>query len=209
MGKKDPRVDAYIAKSAGFAKPILKHVRKVVHAGCPNVVETIKWRLPHFDYKGVMCGMAAFKSHCAFGFWKAALIFGTNETEREAMGHFGRITSISDLPDEKMLIGYVRKAAELNEKGIKAPGRTAPKKREALKIPDYFAAALNRNSKAKKTFDNFSPSHRRENIEWITDAKREGTRQQRLAASIEWLTEGKPRNWKYMPARAKVQRDRK
>ena len=197
MAAKDPRVDAYIAKSADFAKPILRYLRKVVHAGCPNVEETIKWRFPHFDYKGVMCGMAAFKSHCSFGFWKAALIFGTNETIREGMGHFGKITSISDLPDEKTLIGYVRKAAELNEKGIKAPDRGAPK-RKTLKMPDYFATALDKNSAAKKTFDNFSPSHRREYIEWITEAKREETRAKRLATTLEWLAEGKVRHWKYV-----------
>ena len=201
MGTKDPRVDAYIAKSADFAKPILKYLRNVVHAGCADVEETIKWGFPHFDYKGVMCGMAGFKDHCSFGFWKAALIFGTNETVREGMGHLGKITSLSDLPDEKTLIGYVRKAAELNEKGIKAPDRSAPKKRKTLAMPDYFAAALAKSSKAKKTFDDFSPSHRREYIEWITEAKREETRQQRLATSIRWLAEGKPRNWKYMPGR--------
>ena len=201
MGTNDPRVDAYIAKSADFAKPILKHLRKVVHAGCVNVEETIKWGFPHFDYKGVMCGMAGFKDHCSFGFWKAALIFGTNETVREGMGHLGKITSISDVPDEKTLIAYVRKAGELNEKGIKAPDRSARKKKKPLAPPAYFDAALAKNSKARKTFDDFSPSHRREYIEWITEAKRKETRQQRLATSIKWLAEGKPRNWKYMPGR--------
>jgi hypothetical protein len=131
MPKKDPRIDAYIAKSADLAKPILEHLRKVVHAGCPDVVETMKWQFPHFDHKGVMCGMAAFKQQCAFGFWKAELVFGRdNVAVREAMGHFGRITKVSDLPDETTLIGYVRKAVKLNKKKPQPP-----------KIPDYFAAA--------------------------------------------------------------------
>jgi uncharacterized protein YdeI (YjbR/CyaY-like superfamily) len=200
MATKDPRIDAYIAKSADFAKPILKHLRKVVHAGCPQVAETIKWSMPHFDYKGVMCGMAAFKEHCAFGFWKADLILDRDkQAEKSGMGSFGCIKSLKDLPGEKTLIGYVKKAAALNEAGIKAPGRTQPKKRETLPMPDYFTAALKKNAKARKTFEGFSPSHRREYIQWITEAKREETRNERLATSIKWLAEGKARNWKYMP----------
>jgi uncharacterized protein YdeI (YjbR/CyaY-like superfamily) len=200
MATKDPRIDAYIAESAEFAKPILKHLRKVVHAGCPDVVETLKWSMPHFDHKGVMCGMAAFKQHCAFGFWKADLILGQT-TERSGMGSFGTIRSLSDLPSEKTLVGYVKKAAALNEAGVKAPGRTQPKKRKPLPMPADFTATLKKNAKARKTFDDFSPSHRREYIEWITEAKREETRKERLAKSITWLAEGKARNWKYMPAK--------
>lgn len=201
MPKKDPRIDAYIAKSADFAKPILKHLRKVVHTGCPEVVETIKWSMPHFDHKGVMCGMAAFKEHCSFGFWKESLILDGTRREKGGMGSFGCIRSMADLPNEKTLIGYVKKAAALNEAGIKAPGRTQPKKRQPLEVPDYFDAALSKNAKAKKTFADFPPSKRREYIEWITEAKREETRKERLATSIRWLAEGKPRHWKYAPAK--------
>lgn len=202
MATKDPRIDAYIAKSAAFAKPILKYLRKVVHVGCPNVEETMKWSMPHFDYKGVMCGMAAFKQHCVFGFWKESLIFdGTKGAEKTAMGSFGCITSLADLPSEKTLIGYVKKAAALNEAGVKVPGRTKPKKREPIEVPDYFAAALKKNARARKTFEGFSPSHRREYLEWITEAKREETRNQRLATAVEWLTEGKARHWKYVPSK--------
>ena len=201
MATKDPRIDAYIAKSADFAKPILKHLRKVVHAGCPQVQETLKWSMPHFDHKGVMCGMAAFKEHCAFGFWKADLILDRDkQTDQKGMGSFGCIKSLSELPNEKTLIGYVKKAAALNEAGVKAP-RTPPKKRKPIAVPDYFAAALKKNAKARQTFDNFTPSHRREYLEWVTEAKREETRKERLAKSIEWLAEGKPRNWKYMPVK--------
>ena len=202
MATKDPRIDAYIAKSADFAKPILKHLRKVVHAGCPKVVETLKWSMPHFDYKGVMCGTAAFKEHCAFGFWKEALIFDRdNAAEKTAMGSFGCIRSLGDLPSEKTLIQYVKKAAALNEAGIKAPARTQPKKKEPLAVPDYFSAALRKNAKARKTFDSFPTSKRREYIDWVTGAKREETHHERLATSIKWLAEGKPRHWKYQPAK--------
>jgi uncharacterized protein YdeI (YjbR/CyaY-like superfamily) len=205
MASKDPRVDAYIAKSADFAKPILKHLRIIVHAVCPGVEETIKWQHPHFDYKGVMCGMAAFKEHCVFGFWKEALILGRDTAaEKTAMGSFGCIKSLADLPNEKTLISYVKKAAALNEAGIKAPRLTQPKKREPLSVPDYFRAALKKNVKARKTFENFAPSKQREYLEWVTEAKREETRNQRLATSIEWLAEGKPRHWKYMPVKKGV-----
>jgi len=202
MATKDPRIDAYIAKSADFAKPILKHLRKVVHAGCPEVVETLKWSMPHFDHKGVMCGMAAFKQHCAFGFWKADLIFERGErADKSGMGSFGSIKSLADLPNEKTLVGYVKKAAALNEAGIRVPGRTQPKKRAPIPVPDYFTAALKKNAKARKTFDRLPPSHRREYLEWITEAKREETRNERMATSITWLAEGKSRNWKYQPAK--------
>jgi uncharacterized protein YdeI (YjbR/CyaY-like superfamily) len=202
MGSKDPRINAYIEKSADFAKPILKHLRKVVHAGCPKVKETIKWSMPHFDYKGVMCGMAAFKEHCAFGFWKESLILNRDQSgERSGMGSFGLIKSLRDLPSEKTLIAYVKKAAALNDAGIKVPGRTQPKKREPLALPDDFSAALKKNAKARKTFEEFAPSKRREYIEWVTEAKREETRKERLGTSIKWLSEGKPRHWKYMTAK--------
>ncbi|HKP05250.1 MAG TPA: YdeI/OmpD-associated family protein [Chthoniobacterales bacterium] len=202
MATKDPRVDAYIAKSADFAKPILKHLRKIVHTGCPQVVETIKWSMPHFDYRGVMAGMGAFKEHCAFGFWKSELILPPDKNaEKTAMGSFGCIKSLADLPSDKRLIGYVKKAAALNDAGIKAPWQTTRKKKASFTVPDYFTAALKKNSKARKTFEDFSPSHRREYVEWVGEAKREETRQQRLAQSIEWLSEGKPRHWKYMPAK--------
>ena len=202
MPRRDPRIDAYIARSAGLAKPILKHLRKVVHAGCPQVEETMKWSMPHFDYKGMMCGMAAFKEHCAFGFWKSELILGPGQTEEKpGMGSFGCIKSLADLPNEKTLIACVKKAAALNDAGLKVPGRAKPKKREPLAMPDDFTAGLKKNTRARKTFEDFSPSHRREYIEWITEAKREETRRQRLATSIEWLAAGKPRNWKYTPAK--------
>ena len=199
MVTKDPRIDAYIANAAPFAQPILKHLRKIVHKACPEAQETLKWSMPHFDYKGMMCGMAGFKAHCTFGFWKASLIFeGDSLAERAAMGHFGRITRRADLPPDDVLLGYVRKAAALNEAGIKAPHRSQPKKQPApLEMPSFFAAALGRNKKAAETFATLSYSCRQEYIDWLSEAKRDATRTQRLATALGWLSEGKTRNWKY------------
>jgi uncharacterized protein YdeI (YjbR/CyaY-like superfamily) len=201
MGKKDPRVDSYIAKSADFAKPILKHIRGLVHATCPEVEETMKWSMPHFQHRGNLCYMAAFKQHCSFGFWKRSLIFQQDEnapqSEGQALGQFGRITSISDLPAEKVLIGYITEAVRLNEAGVKRPAQDKSKVKK-LVVPDYFMSALRKNKKALAVFEKFSPSHKREYVEWITEAKTEETRQRRMATALEWMAEGKPRNWKYM-----------
>jgi uncharacterized protein YdeI (YjbR/CyaY-like superfamily) len=196
VGKQDPRVDAYIAKSAPFSQPILDHLRRVVHAACPAVEETIKWGFPHFMYKGMLGSMAAFKQHCAFGFWhkgmKAALSGGK---PRQAMGQLGRITSLADLPKDAVLKRYIKQAMKLNDAGVKVPVvRSAPK---TVKVPAVVMAALRRNKQALGTFEALSPSHRREYLEWIADAKREETRTKRLATMLEWLAEGKSRNWKY------------
>ena len=202
MPKKDPRVDACIAKSAPFAQPILKHIRKLVHAGCPDVEETIKWQFPSFMYKGMLCGMAAFKNHCTFGFWKHELIFGKDKPgangEERGMGQFGRITSLSDLPEDNVLLGYIKEAARLNDEGVKVPSRAKPKKKAQLVVPDYFMKELKRNKKALATFEGFSYSHKKEYTEWITEAKAEDTRQRRLETAVQWIAEGKARNWKYM-----------
>lgn len=199
MGTRDPRVDAYIANSADFAKPILTHLREVVHAACPEVEETLKWSTPYFMYKGMLCGMASFKQHCAFSFWKGSLIVDrSGKSVDEAMGQFGRITRISDLPSTKILIGYIKEAMRLNEAGIKSPTRSQPKSKKELAVPDYLTAALKMNKKALATFESFSPRHQREYVEWITEAKGEDTRKRRLETAIGWMAEGKPRNWKYM-----------
>ena len=195
MGKRDPRVDAYIAKSAEFARPILTRLREIVHSACPEVQETMKWSSPHFDYQGPMCGMAAFKEHCAFGFWKGSLI--VENASDEAMGQLGRITRIGDLPPKKTLTAWVRKAMKLNEEGVKAPRDPKPKKAEA-KVPEDLRKALTRNARARAAFEGLSPSHRREYVEWIEEAKRAETRARRLTTAVEWMAEGKSRNWKYM-----------
>jgi len=198
MGKKDPRVDTYIAQSADFAKPILIHLRELVHAACPDVEETLKWRMPAFMHHGIMCGMAAFKEHAAFNIWKGSLIVGS-DGDRAAMGQFGRITKLSDLPSKKILMGYIKQAMALNEAGVKTPKIRKPGlvRKPTAKTPPDLAAALTRNAKARATFDGFSPSKRKEYVEWIVDAKRDETRQRRISEAVGMLAEGKTRNWKY------------
>jgi uncharacterized protein YdeI (YjbR/CyaY-like superfamily) len=194
MAKKDPRVDGYIKKAQPFARPILKHLRTLVHRGCPDIEETIKWRMPFFDRNGIVCFMAAFKEHCAFGFWKGELLFG-KEAEG-AMGHFGRITSMKELPSDWEIVGCVKKAAELNERGVQKKRSTL--RRRKLTVPSDLKAALAKNAKARKTFERFSYSHKKEYIDWIASAKRDETRQRRLKTAMQWLSQGKVQNWKYV-----------
>lgn len=203
MGTRDPRVDTYIETSAPFARPILTHIREVVHDACPEVEETLKWRFPHFMYRGMLCSMASFKKHCAFGFWKSALVFGEHGNDSSnAMGQFGRIESLDDLPSRAILIGYIRKAMRLNEEGVSKSTPSAAKtksgKKAPLVIPNDLQSALRHNSAARTAFANFSPSQQRDYVEWLTEAKREETRKRRLATAIEWISEGKTRNWKYI-----------
>ena len=201
MEQYDPRVDAYIEKSAAFAKPILIHIREVVHAASPLIVETIKWGMPFFLYKGQICQMAAFKEHCAFGFWKASQLEDPNgflKIGEEGAGSFGRINSIVDLPSDEVIKLFVLQVIEKNESGIKPQIiKKTPAEKKELVVPDYFEALLNENPIAKAAFDKFSYSHRNEYLEWIIEAKTAPTRQKRLQTTMEWLTEGKPRNWKY------------
>ena len=200
MPKKDPRVDAYIKKAQPFAQPILTHIRKVVLAAVPGVEETMKWSSPHFDYKGIFCGMAAFKQHATFGFWKAALLAEQLPKSGDTINpanQFGKLTSISDLPGDKELTRIIKIAAKLNDDGVKAPPmRKGP--RPALKAPADLLAALSKNKAAKATFDNFPPGQRREYISWVIEAKQAATRDSRIKTAVEWMAEGKPRNWKYM-----------
>jgi uncharacterized protein YdeI (YjbR/CyaY-like superfamily) len=154
--------------------------------------------MPAFSHHGILCNMAAFKQHASFGFWKHALIVKQGDAKREeAMGSFGRITKLADLPSKKELTGYIREAMRLNEEGVKVPKKPKPKTPAAVAVPADLTAALTRDAKAKAAFAAFSPSHRREYTEWITEAKRPETRAKRLATTIEWLREGKHRNWKY------------
>lgn len=195
MGKRDPRVDMYIASSADFAKPILRHIRTLVHEACPQVEETMKWGMPHFEDEGILCGMASFKEHCAFHLWKGSLIVG--DGPREAMGQFGRITKVSDLPSKKILTGYIKQVMKLRENGVKNPARSKPKKRASLVVPIELASALKKNKKAAAAFKGFPPSHKREYADWISEAKREETRKRRVDTAVEWMAEGKSRTWKY------------
>ena len=198
MGTRDPRFDAYIEKAAPFARPVLSHLRETVHAACPEVVEEWKWSSPHFTYKGrPLAHMAAFKQHCGFGFWKGSLVVDADDTQRHAAGQFGRITSLDDLPPDDVLTCYIHQSMRLNESGAKAPPRPNKHPRPELATPGDLAAALARNPAGQAAFDGFSPSQRREYVEWITGARSEATRAKRLEQAVEWMSEGKIRHWKY------------
>lgn len=196
------RIDAYIAKSADFARPILTHIRKLIHKACPDVTETVKWSMPFFEYNGVIiCNMAAFKQHCAFGFWNASQLKDPEGIlqikDRKAMGHLDRITSLKDLPADKIMVAYIKEAAQLIKDGKNVPARVKKAPKAELPMPAVLTAALKKNKKAQAVFEAFPPGHRREYIEWISEARTDVTRDKRVATTLEWLIEGKNRNWKY------------
>jgi uncharacterized protein YdeI (YjbR/CyaY-like superfamily) len=197
-GARDPRIDAYIKRAAPFARPILTHLREVVHAACPEVEETIKWGMPMFTHHGILCFMAAFKQHAGFGFWKGSKVVDDREEQAgTAMGQFGRLTEVEQLPSRRSLEAYVRKAMRLNEAGDTGTPKPRKQPKAAPRTPAALSAALARNAKARTTWQGFSPGHRRAYVEWIAEAKRLETRARRIATSIEWLAAGKPHNWKY------------
>lgn len=202
MKTKDERIDLYISKSAEFAKPILLHLRELIHTTCPDVQETIKWSFASFDYKGPMCSMASFKQHCAFGFWKASLMkdktLVANAESESSMGHYGKIKSLKDLPPDKKIIAHIKEAMLLNDKGIKLPPRKVTTAKKEIVVPDYFLKLLKKNKKAFAAFENFSPSHKREYVEWLTEAKTDETKNRRMETAMDWMSEGKSRNWKYI-----------
>lgn len=203
MSVYDPRVDAYIEKSAAFAQPILNHLRDLIHTHCPDVVETIKWGFPHFEYnKRAQFYIAAFKQHCAFGFWLASIMADPHGIlqieERTSMGALGKIESIKDLPSDKIMKDYIKQSMKLTDEGVKKVAKpSAKEKATEIEVPDYFMAELKKNKKALAVFEKFAPSHRKEYLEWITSAKREETRNKRIVEAIEWMVEGKSRHWKY------------
>jgi uncharacterized protein YdeI (YjbR/CyaY-like superfamily) len=199
MANTSPQVDAYIAKSAAFAQPILIKLRALFHRACPGIEEKLKWGVPSFEYKGMVGGMAAFNKHLTWGLWKAKLLNDPRGILNDHAGSMGggKITDVSQLPSDKLILDLIRQAVQLNEQGVKLP-RPESKKRPPPKTPPDLAGALRKNAKASATFEAFSPSHKREYIEWITEAKQDETRQRRLKQAIDWLAQGKPRNWKYM-----------
>jgi uncharacterized protein YdeI (YjbR/CyaY-like superfamily) len=200
MEKYDSRVDAYIAKSADFAKPVLEYIRDIIHEAAPMIDETIKWGFPFFDYKGPVCQMAAFKQHLAFGFWKASLLNDPAKVIKQgdaSAGSLGRITSIADLPSKEILINLIQQAIAINEKGEKVAKKPVPAERAKLETPQYFVDLLAKDPKAISEFNRFSPSQKREYAEWITEAKTDATREKRMETALEWIAEGKTRNWKY------------
>ena len=200
----DPRVDAYIEKAAPFAQPILAHLRKLMHQACPRAGESIKWGMPFFIQQGViLASMAAFKQHCAFGFWGKEMrkvLAKDGLKSSDAMGSLGRITGAKTLPGDRTLLTYMSQAASLVESGERTKSIDRPKKsaKKIVLVPEELTAALKRNKMAAKVFSEFSPSGKREYALWIADAKRSETREKRVKQAIEWIAQGKPRNWKYM-----------
>jgi uncharacterized protein YdeI (YjbR/CyaY-like superfamily) len=198
MSNRNPAFDTYIAKSADFARPILERLRKLFHQACPEIQETMKWSFPHFEYKGVVGSMAAFKQHVSFGFWKSKIMNDPHKLFEQvgntAMGA-SKLTDVSQLPSDKILLQYIREAVKLNEMEVKVVREK--KDKPELVVPDYFLNAVKKNKKALQAFNNFSPSHKREYVEWVVEAKQESTRARRLAQAIEWIAVGKSRNWKY------------
>lgn len=202
MATRDPLHELYIANAQPFAQPVLKHIRKLVHRACPDVVETMKWSFPHFDYHGkILCSMAAFKQHAVLNFWLSNDIMALKpylvvEGAAKAMGQLGKLTAVKDLPPDNVLLQALEEAMALIDAGTslkKAP----PQKAVELPVPDALKKALAKNKTARAAFEKFPPSHRKEYIQWITDAKTPATRDKRIATTLEWLTEGKSRNWKY------------
>ena len=193
---RDPRIDAYIAKAAPFARPILEHVRARVHAVVPSVEETLKWSAPGFTLDGkILLMMAAFKAHAALNFWRGQEIRGS-EASGDAMGQFGKLTFVNDLPPDAQFDELIREAARLAATAP-APRKTKHEPKSAPNLHPEFAAALKSNPKAKATLDSFPPSAQRDYLEWIADAKQDSTRAKRIATAVEWLAEGKRRHWKY------------
>ncbi len=207
MAKKEKRVDAYIAQSADFAQAILKHFRTLVHNTCPKLEEKIKWGFPHFDYKGgPMCSMAAFTSHCAIGFWKAELMRnGTtlvaNAKSESAMGHFGKVKSLQDLPADKTIVAYIKEAMRLNEAGIKlSTKKPSAITKQELEVPKDFFQLLSKTKGALRQFDAFTPGRKKDYLKWIAGAKTETTRHKRMNTAVAWISEGKDLNWRYSKA---------
>jgi uncharacterized protein YdeI (YjbR/CyaY-like superfamily) len=194
--KTDPRIDAYIAARAEFARPILEHLRALVHEACPECEETLKWSCPSFMYKGkILAGFAAFKAHATFGYWSGSQVIDTSDKAPTAMGQFGRLTSVDELPPRATMIALTKKAMALIDAGVKPARSTSVK--APFTVPQDLRAAIDALPAAKAVFDGFSPSQQREYVDWVTEAKRDETRTKRLNQSVEWLAEGKRRNWKY------------
>ena len=197
------KIDAYIEKARDFAKPILVKVRKLFHKAFPDIEEAVRWGNPSFMHKGIVGGIAAFKEHVWISFWKGELMEDKQKLfTKQGETHMGniRVNDVSELPADKVLIAYIKEAVDMNERGVKVPKLTGKSKKPPLKVPEDLQAKLNlnKNKKALEVFEGFNPSHKREYVEWITEAKREETRKRRIEQAIEMMSEGKPRNWKYM-----------
>lgn len=198
MDQSDPRIDAYIDRAAPFAQPILRELRARVHAACPQVEETLKWGMPSFLYRGkILCGMAAFKQHASFGFWQGAQVVGAARAG-DAMGQFGRLSKLADLPGRREMGAQLKRAMALIEAGVPKSAGPARARKPSPSLPDDLAVALAGNTAARTTYEGFPPGQQREYVEWIQSAKREPTRRARVAQAVEWMAQGRIRNWKYV-----------
>jgi uncharacterized protein YdeI (YjbR/CyaY-like superfamily) len=196
MPQTDPRIDAIIAKAQPFARPILEHARKLVHAAVPEAEETLKWSMPHFTVNGkILAGMASFKAHAAF-FVQSVGRMGDGEGQKDGMGSFGKLTSVADLPSDAELTELLRKARDAIVAGVK-PTKAVKAPKPEIAMPDDFAASLAADPEAQRHFDAFAPSYRRDYLEWITTAKAPVTRAKRIGEAVSWIAEGKKRHWKY------------
>ena len=197
--------NTYFLKSQDFAIPILEHLQYLVHKACPEVEEALKWSFPHFLYKGkILCSMASFKEHCAFGFWLAPemkdpdkIFMRDKEGVESAMGHLGKIKSLKDLPSDKILLKYIKEAMLLIDQGVTLSSKTKNKKADEIPLPAEVLNRLKKNKSALTFFDSLSASQKNEYTNWILDAKQESTKERRIVQMIEQLSEGKTRNWKY------------
>jgi uncharacterized protein YdeI (YjbR/CyaY-like superfamily) len=198
MKNLSPQLDEYIADAPAFARPILEKLRKLFHKACPEIEETMKWGRPFFEHKGIVANMAAFKTYLRWGFWKGKLLKYPAEKDGTPATKLigGRFTDLKQLPPDKVILDLIRQAVALNEQGVKVPATKKPPKPRMV-VPDDLLTALDKNAKAKAAFEAFSPSHQREYVEWITEAKAAETRSKRLATALEWIAEGKSRHWKY------------
>lgn len=196
---KSPKVDAYLAeRTAPFALPILTEIRARVHAALPGIEEGIKWGMPAFLYKGkTLCMMAAFKAHAILDFPHGSQVTGGTGAEGTAMGEFGRMTSVDDLPKVPEFAHLLARAAALIDAGVKSRSAPKPKPKPVPNAPADFAAALSGTEGASAHYDAFSAACKREYVEWIEEAKRPETRTKRIAQAVAWIAEGKTRNWKY------------
>ena len=193
---RDSRIDAYIERSQPFAKPVLQHVRERVHAAVPEAEETMKWSSPAYTLGGkILLMTAAFKQHAALNFWRGQELRG-EQANADAMGQFGKITSLADLPPDGELDRLIREAAELTQ-SAPAPRKTKHAPKLPPEMHPEFAAALAKSPKAKAALDGFPPSAQRDYLEWISEAKQDSTRAKRIATAVEWLSEGKRRHWRY------------
>jgi uncharacterized protein YdeI (YjbR/CyaY-like superfamily) len=199
--KHNPKVDAYAEKIEDFAKPVLAHLRALIHATCPEVIEEVKWGNPHFDYKGdMMCIFAAYKKHCSFTFYKDALMgdarLRANDGVPAAQRFMGKLTDLADLPPDRELKSWIKESMKLNEQGIKLPARETKAPKEAG-MPAAFAEKLQASPKIMAIFEGKSASFQKEYKVWIGEAKTDATRDKRIEEAMAWIAEGKGRFWKY------------